>query len=121
MCPEAAHGRLPGMMNPRRILTALGALVLSAAGLALAAAGAFGQGESLTDRLSFTKFFNSANCAIAGKDCAPPPASSPGSGTEAGSTTAPGRGPMPPRGKSDVGVFEFTVSGRQTTKWSIDD
>jgi hypothetical protein len=102
-------------MNPRRILLSIAALTMAA--VALSAAGALGQGESLTDRLSFTRLFNSANCALAGGDCTTP--ASP-SGTP--STPSPaGRVPLPPRGKTDVGVFEFTVSGKQTTSWNLDE
>ena len=62
--------RMPGTMNPRQILLSIAALTVVA--VAFGATGAFGQGASLSDRLSVTRMFNSANCALTGNDCPAP-------------------------------------------------
>jgi hypothetical protein len=111
---------MPGTMNLPRIL--ISTAVLAATALALSAGGAFGQeGQSLSDRLNVSRLFNSAACAITGGDCetAKPPTTGgpadPPPGTKPG-----GKGMAPLRGKTDVGVFEFTVSGKQTTNWKFE-
>jgi hypothetical protein len=105
---------MPRTMNPRRILISIAALTVAA--VAFGATGALGQGESPTDNLSFKRLFTSVNCALSGDDC---PVPKPGTGP---TPTPPGTGgKLPPRGKTDVGVFEYTVTGRQTTKWNLDE
>lgn len=121
MCAEPAARRVPGMMNLRRTLTAIAALTVSAIALGLAAGGAFGQDEGVTDRLSVSHLFTSANCALTGNDCSAPSKPAGGTPTDPGPGTGTGGPKIIPRGKTDVGVFEFTVSGKQTTKWSLDE
>jgi hypothetical protein len=108
--------RMAGTMNPRLRMISIAALALVALGVG--AAAALGDGEGLTDRLNVTRLFNSANCAITGNDCKTP--ASPSGTPTTPSSPSPMR-PLPPRGKTDVGVFEFTVSGKQTTSWTLDE
>src|SRR3954454_3385630 len=118
MCREPTPGRLPAMTKLRRTLLFL---TVVAGTLGLTAVGAFGDGESLSDRLNTSRLFNSANCALTGNDCSAPKPPSTGTEPTPGTGPTPGGGKALPRGKTDVGVFEFTVSGKQTTTWNYDE